>query len=264
MLWRFFQFSLINVVTTFKVFAPNSAGNYKTRARQTILTINSFPSAMIEFLEKHVNPHFSVQTVPEFLDLVPTVSHSGILGDYLIEFGSDKSNVHNYDLIYESILGDPSKVDAILEIGLGTNNTKIISTMGITGKPGASLRAFKSYCPNARIFGADVDREILFSEERIQTFFVDQLQTHTFFELKRNLPSEFDLVIDDGLHSLDANLRTLTFGLPLLKVGGWLVIEDIGENSLDLWKLIGLTFPKEFSTSLVLAKKGALFLVQKL
>ena len=30
----------------------------------------------------------------------------------------------------------------------------------------------------------------------------------------------FDLVIDDGLHSPDANIATLEFGLKILKVGG--------------------------------------------
>lgn len=259
-----FDFSFLNILSTFKAYVPNSAGTYRAKARQTIESINRFPLAMTEYLESHGGQRIYSQSIFDFLQSRPEVSQPGVLGDLFVQYGSDKSTFHNYDLVYERILGDPNQVTAILEIGLGTNNPKIISTMGFAGKPGASLRAFKSYFSNATIFGADVDREILFCEERIQTFFVDQLCSQTFLELARYLPSDFDLIIDDGLHSVDANMRTLNFALPLLKIGGWLVIEDIGENSLELWKFIAMTLPKKFSPILVLAENGALFLVQRL
>ena len=43
------------------------------------------------------------------------------------------------------------------------------------GKPGASLRVWRDYFPNAIIYGADIDKDILFAEERIKTFYIDQL-----------------------------------------------------------------------------------------
>ena len=46
--------------------------------------------------------------------------------------------------------------------------------MGPMGKPGASVRAFRDYFTKAKIFGADIDSEILFSEKRIKTYKVDQ------------------------------------------------------------------------------------------
>ena len=52
----------------------------------------------------------------------------------------------------------------LLEIGLGTNNPKIVSSMGLKGKPGASIRAFKEIYINASIYGADVDENILFKK----------------------------------------------------------------------------------------------------
>jgi hypothetical protein len=36
---------------------------------------------------------------------------------------------------------------------------------------GGSLRAFREFFPNARIIGLDIDREALFQEGRISTFF---------------------------------------------------------------------------------------------
>ena len=56
-------------------------------------------------------------------------------------------------------------VNKIFEIGLGTNNIDIVSTMGKKGHPGASLRAFRDFCPNAEIYGADFDSRILFQEK---------------------------------------------------------------------------------------------------
>ena len=47
--------------------------------------------------------------------------------------------------------------------------------MTSTGKPGASLKVWKDYFKNAKIFGADIDKRILFQEERINTYEVNQL-----------------------------------------------------------------------------------------
>ena len=116
--------------------------------------------------------------------------------------------------------------------------------MGITGKPGASLRAFKEFCPNANIYGGDVDKGILFNEERIKTFFVDQTCKKSLNEFKNQLPGEIDLFIDDGLHSPHANLNTLAIAIKLIKKGGWILIEDIGKDKLQLWKTIKFLMEK--------------------
>ena len=56
----------------------------------------------------------------------------------------------------------------IFEVGLGTNNVDVPSNMGKDGKPGASLRAWRDYFPNA-----DIDTRILFKEDKIQTFYTN-------------------------------------------------------------------------------------------
>ena len=62
----------------------------------------------------------------------------------------------------------------MIECGIGTNNPNIPSSMGIKGKPGASLRMWRDFFPNATVIGVDIDKNILFSETRIQTFQCDQ------------------------------------------------------------------------------------------
>jgi hypothetical protein len=106
----------------------------------------------------------------------------------------------------------------ILEVGLGTDNDAVASNMGAAGKPGASLRAFRELLPHARIYGADVDRSILFDEENIQTFFVDQTDFQSIDALDEAIGHDFDLIIDDGLHSPDANLAMLIFAQKRLRV----------------------------------------------
>lgn len=163
------------------------------------------------------------------------------LGALLGKHGSDKTTKHNYHQIYGRILSKirSSPDTRLLEIGLGTNNIDVLSNMGEKGKPGASLRAFRDFMPNARIYGADIDKRILFTEDRIKTFYVDQTKWSTFQDLEKSLsPEKFDVVIDDGFHMAHANLLTLKFGLGMIKPDGVVIIEDIAFRDVYMWELL--------------------------
>lgn len=168
--------------------------------------------------------------------------NSSELAQVLNKYGSDKASCHNYNIIYSYIINDLDRYKPlnILEIGMGTNNPSLVSTMGASGAPGASLRAWQDYLPNANIFGADIDMEILFNKERIRTHYVDQLDMSTYNVMQNNFKVKYDMIIDDGLHSIGANLNTLLFALENINDGGWIVIEDIANGLVDNW------FPVEF------------------
>lgn len=136
--------------------------------------------------------------------------------------------------------------------------------MGANGHPGASLRSFREFFPNAEIYGADVDKRILFSERKIKTFHVDQTDDATFLELDKSIPDDFDLMIDDGLHSVNANIRSLLFFLRKIKVGGFAVVEDIGESALPLWELVGSMLDEKFESFIYTTSKSQVFVVKKL
>jgi hypothetical protein len=163
---------------------------------------------------------------------------SSSLSSILIKHGSDKSRPHNWHLFYSWLfqqLGSLSKL-AILEIGMGSNDPEVISNMGKAGKPGASLRAWAEYCPNSLIFGADVDLKTLFQESRIETMQVDQTELLSLRELPKKFSvDKYDLIIDDGIHSIHGNLNSLLFGLDHVTEGGWIVIEDV--YRLDNWEI---------------------------
>ena len=137
------------------------------------------------------------------------------------------------------------------KLAWGTNNTDIVSNMGENGRPGASLRAFRDFCPSAMIFGADIDRRILFAEDRIETRFVDQSDTATLDESSAKLPGDFDLIVDGGLHAPDANLATLRFAMAKARIGGWIVIEDINPGQTAFWQVVAALVPANFEKFLI-------------
>lgn len=177
--------------------------------------------------------------------------------------GSDKANSHNYHHVYGAILCQPERATAVFEIGLGTHHTDVVSNMGAQGRPGSSLRAFRDFLPHAQIYGADVDRRVLFSEERIQTFFIDQTDLGAVDALSGQLDRQFDLVIDDGLHSPNANVAALVFGLRHVKPGGYFVVEDIAPSHFSVWQVVSALLPPSYQCTLVAAHAGCMCVIRK-
>lgn len=179
------------------------------------------------------------------------------LGQVLNDNRSDKASTHNYHYVYSYIfnrLGKDSQLK-ILEVGIGTNNQELVSSMGWYGRPGASLYAFKQYLPNSQIFGCDIDKGILFQTDRIKTCYVDQLDASTFNNsiVQTFGKQKYDLIIDDGLHAIGANLNTLLFALDNVNENGWIVIEDIGANNISNWTSIDyiLSQNKQYETFMI-------------
>lgn len=243
---KFLDFTRLNLPRAFPLFAPNSSGRYHPRAALTIQSVNQTMPALSAFAAS-IGLH---RAVVEDVECVAWSEEerkaAADLKKILDASGSDKGDIHKYHLIYGAILKNRAGIRSTLEIGLGTNHPDVVSNMGDDAKPGASLRAFRDFLPNAQIYGADIDRRILFAEERIKTFFVDQCDPATFTELTKSLPAELDLIIDDGLHSPNANTITMTFALPLLKVGGWFIVEDIAAEALPYWETVSAMLPARY------------------
>lgn len=125
----------------------------------------------------------------------------------------------------------------VFECGLGTNNPNLSSSMGISGKPGASLRVWRDYFQNATVYGADIDQDVLFEEERIRTFYIDQLDSATIEKYwERVGVKDFDLMVDDGLHTFDAGVTLFLGSVDKLANNGIYVIEDVHPNELVQFK----------------------------
>lgn len=128
-----------------------------------------------------------------------------------------------YADLYEEELKE-KKITNLLEIGIGLD----------ISSPGSSLRSWKALFPEAKIYGADIDESVLFEEENIKTFFTDQLNKNELNKLKKNLNNIFfDVIIDDGLHTYEANINTFEVFEDSLSKDGLYFIEDIRYSDLD-------------------------------
>src|SRR4029450_4369166 len=99
--------------------------------------------------------------------------------------------------------------------------------MWVCGIPGASLRGWRELLPKAIVYGADIDRRILFRKDRITTFYCDQLDRSSIRELWScpDLQDGVDFLIEDGLHTFEANVTFLEESLNHLRPGGIYVCE---------------------------------------
>jgi SAM-dependent methyltransferase len=159
--------------------------------------------------------------------------------------GSDKGSInlehswHNYTTFYYSIFKDlREKKLRVFELGLGTNNTNIPSNMGHGGKPGASHYGWSEFFHNSHIFGADIDSNILFSTDKIKTFYCDQTNPEVIKKLwdEPALQDDFDIIIEDGLHKFNANVCFFENSIHKLKPNGYFIIEDVSEREKYLFE----------------------------
>ena len=178
-------------------------------------------------------------------------SDKSLLNSLADKYGSDKGEIisssnpyswasHTYADAYELIfqLGRKS-VEQVVECGLGTNNPSLKSSMGINGKPGASLRMWKEYFPNARIVGCDIDRDVLFTEPRITTYYCDQTSEksiESFIDSADILEKSVDIIIDDGLHEYHAGICFFENMIGRLRLDGVYIIEDVSHYDIQRYK----------------------------
>lgn len=113
--------------------------------------------------------------------------------------------------VYEKIFQSLKESELmILEVGIRT---------------GASLKLWVEYFSRAYVTGVDISNhdvvEKFISHPRIRCIFENAYSENFLPE------SSFDIIIDDGPHSLDSQIFAITYFVRLLKPGGFLFIEDI-------------------------------------
>ncbi len=134
--------------------------------------------------------------------------------------GCDKASKHNYHLVYEkdfhNIKNDQIN---ILEIGIFK---------------GDSIRAWLEYFPNAQIYGIDIftrvspeDIDIL-DNDRVHWIKGDSLSESITDQIRSAWGTiEFDIIIDDGKHTPEANTLSFANINQFLRHSGAYYIEDV-------------------------------------
>tara|TARA_B110000971_G_C20037666_1_gene515426 strand:+ start:1304 stop:1987 length:684 start_codon:yes stop_codon:yes gene_type:complete len=155
-----------------------------------------------------------------------------IMGKYNSDKGSKDiiNSHHNYTIVYNELFKD-FKYESlnVFELGIGTINQNLVSAMPVTGLPGASLYGWRDFFPNSKIFGADIDKNIIFESDNIKTFYCDQTNSLDIKNMwnDENLKHYMDIIIEDGLHTFEANVTFFENSIHKLKKNGIYIIEDI-------------------------------------
>ena len=145
---------------------------------------------------------------------------------------------HTYTDYYDIILSkNRDRYGYIFECGIGSNNSDVRGHFKLEGAPGASLRVWRDYFPNAMIYGADIDPRCLVNEHRIYSQVMDQTDSKSidnYFDAIGN--PFFDLMIDDGLHEFFAGKTLYENASKHLKPGGLYIIEDVVLEDLQSYQ----------------------------
>jgi len=134
---------------------------------------------------------------------------------------------HNYTYFYNKLF-----------LNYKNNNIKIFE-MGVgvpacMGSWAGSLLGWKDYFPKSMIFSADFDKDYLYCDERITSYYVDQENSVSINNMWKNLEdTTFDIIIDDGPHTYLSNILFYKNSINKLKTNGIYIIEDIHLRFID-------------------------------
>jgi hypothetical protein len=170
-----------------------------------------------------------------------------IMDTYRSDKGTLMGEAHGYTLVYErwfeSMRNEPLR---LLEIGVWNPQM-----------PGASLKAWYEYFPNATIFGYDIVDAHRFDNDRVRTFVGDQSDPADLARFAESSGGEFDIIMDDGSH-LDMHQQvSLACLFPHLKPGGQYFIEDlhVSPNTVNMLERMQAGLPGDRPPGKTLGKR---------
>lgn len=79
----------------------------------------------------------------------------------------------------------------------------------------------------------DIDPKTLIQEERIQTRILDQLNSNQVSDFFKEMNRDWDLIVDDGLHSQISIVNTISNAIDYLSNTGYLIVEDLDESLIN-------------------------------
>jgi len=147
---------------------------------------------------------------------------------------SDKNTVHTYLATYDRLfVAKRLTASHVMEIGIAA---------------GGSIKLWRDYFTNATVHGVDLTQDRrewppLKKDPRIVLHTGANAYDHTFFKTTFLDPGlKFDMILDDGPHTLESMKQFITYYTQVLKDDGILVIEDV--QSIDWIPELRKTVPE--------------------
>ena len=142
---------------------------------------------------------------------------------------------HTYIDIYEAYFESVRQKELnLLEIGV---------------HKGRSLRMWRDYFPQSRIFGLDINPNTFFQEERIDITIGSQADPQVLDKLCQKVDC-FDIIVDDGSHVNHMTIDSFNYLFKKIRSGGWYVVEDLAcsyENANPQWPGMVHNVDRDFS-----------------
>lgn len=133
--------------------------------------------------------------------------------------GTDKATFHSYDVFYCDVLKDyMDKEITLMEIGV---------------QYGGSALLWNDLFPKSKMVFLDNENIVhhkiwsLMDKSRYEFIVKDAFCNETIQTLKKQYKDGFDVIIEDGPHTLETQKFAIKYYSELLKLGGILIIEDI-------------------------------------
>lgn len=151
-----------------------------------------------------------------------------------ISFSTDKAthvyNNKSYLHIYETYFKDiKDKNLNILEIGISS---------------GGSLRTWKEYFKNSKIYGLDINPACsVHAEDRIDVTIGSQSDPYTIAKILEKCGGKIDIIIDDGAHINELTAASFKLLKNSVNPGGFYVIEDLDCSYINEIHLFSNTWP---------------------
>jgi len=145
-------------------------------------------------------------------------------------YATDKNCLHCYvDEVYEDLFKDiRNSAKKVLEIGVDN---------------GGSILMWKEYFSEAKIIGIDnKDCSQLADRDRVEFIKADAYKV----ELGDKLPNDFDVIIDDGPHTLESMTFMIKEYIHKINKNGIAVIEDI--QDFNWTNILKRQLPEGFNT----------------
>jgi len=133
---------------------------------------------------------------------------------------------HGYTEMYERFLWQwKNEPIRIFEIGIAD---------------GGSIAMWLEYFPRASFYGVDIKDSARFERARVSTCIADQANRDQLKKCLDKFGGQFDLLVDDGGHSMEQQQTSLGFLFPYVRPGGFYSIEDLHTSMPNIYPDFGV------------------------
>jgi len=153
-------------------------------------------------------------------------------------YQGDYNNGHTYAVIYDRLF-EPFKNKSInfLEIGLNVGGNIVICS---------------EYFSDIKHYGIDIADYITIDKD-LFTFYKGSFDNHEV--IKQAGERKYDIILEDGSHYLEHQMKSIDIYLPMLKENGIIIIEDIADvdylqslySKIDYAKYFAYTIDMRFN-----------------